>query len=281
MRFGLYMPNFGKSADPKNFVHAVVEAEKAGWDGVFLWDHLLEWDRPVLAFDSFSLLAAATQITNKIHLGTAVTPLPKIKPWLAAKQLATLDHLSNGRMILGVGLGGKESVDYARFGEPEENRVLGERLDEALDIITGLWSGKAFAYQGKHYRISKPTRLLPTPIQRPRIPIWCGGILPAHRPFIRAAKWDGVIPLGTLSSGNPGVPTTKDVGTVKNIIDEHRKSQQPFEYAIIRFTSTPRATRRKLEEIRQTAATWWLESLFTKKDNPHKMIQFVEKGPPN
>lgn len=116
------------------------EAEKHGWDGFFLWDHIVEWKRRVLLSDSFTVLAAIATSTERIRIGTTVTPLPRLKPWLAARQTATLDQLSGGRMILGVGLGTEETTDYARFGERAENNILSEMLDESLEIITGLWS---------------------------------------------------------------------------------------------------------------------------------------------
>src|SRR2546425_2004700 len=110
----------------------------------------------------------------KPGMGTTVTPLPKSKPWIVARQTVALDHLSNGRLTIGVGLGAEESTDYDRFGKVADNRVLGEKLDEALSIIAGLWTGKPFSHNGKHFRVKK-TVFLPSPLQKPRIPIWVGG----------------------------------------------------------------------------------------------------------
>jgi len=194
LRYGLYVPNFGRSAEPAVMLEMAVEAEKSGWDGFFLWDHLVEFDRRVPLHDSFTLLAAIAAKTKRIRIGTTVTPLPRLKPWIVARQTATLDHLSNGRLILGVGLGGKESCDYGRFKEAEDNKILAEKLDESLDIITGLWTGKQFKYTGKHYSLNRSI-FIPPPKQKPRIPIWVAGFWPRKAPFRRAAKWDGVIPL--------------------------------------------------------------------------------------
>src|SRR6058998_3742260 len=125
LKHGLYVPNFGKASDPRTLVHAAVEAERHGWNGFFLWDHLVEWEKRVPISDSFTTLAAIAVKTSRIRIGTTLTPLPRLKPWIAARQTATLDQLSNGRLVLGVGLGAKESCDYSRFGESEDNKTLG------------------------------------------------------------------------------------------------------------------------------------------------------------
>src|SRR5712692_8091932 len=140
IKYGLYVPNFGKASHPRTLVQTALEAERSGWDGFFLWDHLVEWEKRVPICDSFTVIAAIAMKTSRIRIGTTLTPLPRLKPWTVARQTATLDQLSDGRMILGVGLGAKESCDYARFGESEDNMVLAEKLDESVEIITGLWT---------------------------------------------------------------------------------------------------------------------------------------------
>lgn len=132
LRYGLYVPNFGKSSSPQTYAGLAREAEESGWDGFFIWDHILEWDKQVPIFDAFTTLAAIAVSTRRIRIGTTVTPLPRLKPWIVAKQMATLDRLSEGRMVLGVGLGGVESTDYERFGEVADSRVLAEKVDESL-----------------------------------------------------------------------------------------------------------------------------------------------------
>jgi alkanesulfonate monooxygenase SsuD/methylene tetrahydromethanopterin reductase-like flavin-dependent oxidoreductase (luciferase family) len=147
-RYGLYIPNFGIAAHPTVLSKAAAEAEKSGWDGLFLWDHLVEWNKPVPVYETFMSLAAIATKTSRIRIGTSISPLPKYKPWIIARKTAALDHLSRGRLILGVGLGAAESTDYNRFGETSDTRVLGQILDESLKIITGLWTGKSFSHRG-------------------------------------------------------------------------------------------------------------------------------------
>ena len=151
------MPNFGKASHPETLAELAGKAEKCGWDGFFLWNHIVEWDKQLPIYDSFTSLAAIALKTNQIQLGTTVTPLPRFKPWEVARQTVSLDHLSQGRLTLGVGLGARESCDYERFGESADNKILAEKLDESLRIIAGLWTGRPFSYQGRHYRVQKTT----------------------------------------------------------------------------------------------------------------------------
>ena len=275
-KFGSYVPNFGKASHPKVLAGLAKEAEKCGWDGFFLWDHLVEWNKRVPIYETFTSLAAIAVNTSRIRIGTTVTPLPKYKPWIVARQTVALDHLSNGRLTLGVGLGTEESTDYDRFGEVADDRVLGEKLDEALNIITGLWTGKPFNHKGKHFRVRK-TVFLPSPVQRPRIPIWVGGLWPHKAPFRRAAKWDGVIPLKA-----PGLlPQPEDIRQAINYVDNLR-SEGRFDVANIGWTSGVdiKKDREKISPYLGAGMTWWLESLYTKQDSPEKVRKRIRKGPP-
>ncbi|MHA2042787.1 MAG: LLM class flavin-dependent oxidoreductase, partial [Candidatus Thorarchaeota archaeon] len=149
------------------------EAEECNWDGFFMWDHI----NPETGFkkgvaDPWITLSAIAAVTERIRIGTTVTPLPRRRPQKVARETASLDVLSNGRLILGVGLGGPTDAEFEV--EDTSARIRAEKLDESLDIITGLWSGEPFSFQGKHYKFDEVT-FNPTPIQKPRIPIWCAG----------------------------------------------------------------------------------------------------------
>ena len=277
LRYGLYVPNFGKSADPMVLSDIAREAEKCGWDGFFLWDHLVEWTRRVLIYDSFTTLAAIATKTNRIRIGTTVSPLPRLKPWSVARQTVSLDRLSNGRMVLGVGLGGEESCDYNRFGEVEDRRVLAEKLDESLNVITGLWTGKPFSHNGKHYHLGSSV-FLPTPVQRPRIPVWVAGFWPRKAPFRRAAKWDGIIPL--LYPGELMRPD--DLARAVEYVRSIRSNNAPFDVANIGWTTgiDRKKNAEKVNSYAEAGMTWWLESLYTKRDSPEKMRERIRLGPP-
>lgn len=279
MRYGLYVPNFGKAATADTFAKMAYEAEKSGWDGFFLWDHLIQWDQRLPVCDSFIALAAMAANTKRIRIGTTVTPLPKLKPWIVARQTSTLDHLSNGRMILGVGLGEEESTDYVRFGEVADAKILAGKLDESLEIIVGLWRGKPFSYEGKHYHITKKTAFLPPPKQKPRIPIWVGGWWPRKGPFRRAAKWDGVLP---LHLGHPMRPTPKHLHDILTYIKQYRTSTASFDVAIIGWGTGKNRARnlKKIGPYADEGLTWWLESLYTKRNSPKEMWKRITQGPP-
>jgi alkanesulfonate monooxygenase SsuD/methylene tetrahydromethanopterin reductase-like flavin-dependent oxidoreductase (luciferase family) len=156
MHFGLYLPNFGNEVSALALADLAAEAEQAGWYGFFLWDHMLySKSQKLNIVDPWIALTAVAMKTTRIRFGTTVTPVSRRRPWHLARETATLDHLSGGRLILSVGLGEPAEAGYPFFGEDPDPRVRAEKLDEGLDILAGLWSGKRFIYQGKHYQIEK------------------------------------------------------------------------------------------------------------------------------
>jgi alkanesulfonate monooxygenase SsuD/methylene tetrahydromethanopterin reductase-like flavin-dependent oxidoreductase (luciferase family) len=216
--------------------------------------------------------------TERLRLGTTVSPLAKSKPWIIARQTLALDHLSNGRFTLGVGLGIEETVDYARWDEDADPKVLAEKLDESLEIVTGLSTGKPFQFTGEHYKVKKKTRFLPGSKQRPRIPVWIAGYWPRKAPFRRAAQWDGVIPLRSPSK----LASPQDIREIAAFINKVRTSKAHFDIANIGWTTgkNKRKDREKVESFREAGITWWLESLYTKRDSPSKMLERIKQGPP-
>jgi alkanesulfonate monooxygenase SsuD/methylene tetrahydromethanopterin reductase-like flavin-dependent oxidoreductase (luciferase family) len=269
------VPNFGKSAHPETLAEMASEAEKSGWDGFFLWNHIVEWKKRVPIYDPFICLTAIALKTARIRIGTTVTPLPRLKPWEVARQTVSLDNLSHGRLTLGVGLGAKESCDYERFGESADNKVLAEKLEESLDIITGLWSGKPFSYQGKHYQVGETT-FIPTPFQKPRIPIWLAGFWSRKAPFRRAAKWDGVVPLKLPEE----LLKPEDLREITGYVNKHR-AQGEFDFVNIGWTTGKKeASREKVAPYIEAGMTWWLEGLYTKRDSPGEMRRRIRLGPP-
>src|SRR5438105_3220870 len=168
MRYGVSVPNFGSFADVRKTAELARDAERAGWDGFFLWDHIsaaASFDDKTPIADPWIMLAAIALATERIRIGTMITPLPRRRPWKVARETVTLDHLSGGRLVLGVGLGFPPE-EYSLFGEDADDRVRGRKLDEALDVLTGLWSAKRFRFEGEHYTV-RETTFSPAPRQSP------------------------------------------------------------------------------------------------------------------
>jgi alkanesulfonate monooxygenase SsuD/methylene tetrahydromethanopterin reductase-like flavin-dependent oxidoreductase (luciferase family) len=195
MRLGLYMPLFDELADPALVAHLAAEAEEAGWDGFFVWDHI-RWREPVVdVADTQITLAAIATATERIRFGPLVTPLARRRPAKVARETATLDWLSGGRVVLGVGLGSDEfAEEYLITGEELDARRRAEMLDESLEILRAAWSGEPVRHRGEHYTVDG-TRFMPRPVQRPGVPVWVAGVAGKRRPLRRAARYQGYFPI--------------------------------------------------------------------------------------
>lgn len=212
MRIGLSVPVM---AEPSVLIDLGVAAEVNGWDGVFLWHHVVGTpDFAVPMSDTWVVLGALAARTERVRLGTTITALPRHQPHEVARQTVTLDRLSGGRMVLGVGLGEPPS-EYTAVGRTSARRVLAVMLDEALEIIAGLWSGERFSYRGLHYTV-EGVQFLPPPLQQPRIPVWVSAMTPNERTLGRAARWDGVILGAMTAEGRMDVLSPDAVAAVAN-----------------------------------------------------------------
>ncbi len=204
VRHAVYLPPFGSFGDVHALVDLAVAAEEAGWDGFFLWDHI-QYEEPVPLVDAWVALSAVAASTSTIRLGPLITPLPRRRPWKVAREAVTLDHLSRGRLVLGVGLGIDFWGEFGSFGgEAGTDAERAELLDEGVEIITRLWGGEPVSYDGAPLSV-EDAQFLPRPLQQPRIPIWSATLWPAARPgpIRRAARCDGVMPF----TGAPLTPT--------------------------------------------------------------------------
>ncbi|MEV4140072.1 LLM class flavin-dependent oxidoreductase [Dactylosporangium sp. NPDC049742] len=194
-RAAIWLPLFDALADPLVATRLAAEAEEAGWDGCFVWDHI-RWREPVRqAADPWITLAAIAAGTERLRLGPMVTPLPRRRPAKVARETATLDRLSGGRLTLGVGLGGDRfGGELSRFGEQVDDRLRGQMLDEALDILTAAWSGEPVRHRGAHYVVDDVV-FLPRPVQRPGVPVWVAAMPGSVKPLRRAARHQGFFPV--------------------------------------------------------------------------------------
>jgi alkanesulfonate monooxygenase SsuD/methylene tetrahydromethanopterin reductase-like flavin-dependent oxidoreductase (luciferase family) len=254
MKYGVTVPNFGAFGDLDVLRGLAKDAEDYGWDGFFLWDHI-NWSRaPML--DPWVALAAIAVATERIRIGTMVTPLPRRRPWIVARQAATLDHLSRGRVVLGVGLGFPPDTEYEDLGEEPDARIRAEKLDESLAIIDGLWSGAPFSFSGTHYTVNE-TVFLPRPLQQPRIPIWVAGMWPARAPFRRAARWDGAFPIRS----DLGPLSVDDLRQIDAFIAAHRTATGPRDLVVGHALPDDDAQARDvISRYAAVGVTWWMES---------------------
>jgi alkanesulfonate monooxygenase SsuD/methylene tetrahydromethanopterin reductase-like flavin-dependent oxidoreductase (luciferase family) len=285
MRFSINIPNFGDFADPRTVAAVASAAEQAGWDGLFVWDHLLHRSHRRPFGDPWMLLTAAALATSRIRLGTLVTPVARRRPQQLARQVATLDAVSGGRVIFGAGLGGPIEDEYGSFGEPTDRVVLAERLDEGLGLLARFWSGEAVTHDGKHFQVRDAT-LRPASVQRPRPPVWIGGFWPHRPPMRRAARWDGAVPLFTdARHGHP--PAVDQVRDLVAYIDRRRGDEareRPFEIVLGGVSPGNAAKARSLlGPLVEAGATWWDERQVQSSDDIDRLapvLRRIEHGPP-
>ena len=278
MKYGLYLPNYGQAISGRSLADLAEEAERAGWDGFFLWDHILVSKSSHLPMvDPWVALTAMAMKTERIRLGTTVTPIARRRPWKLARETVTLDHLSKGRLTLSVGLGEPAQAEFAHFGEEAEPRIRAQKLDEGLEILTGLWRGVAFTFHGEHFQIEE-TVFRPPALQSPRIPVWVGGFWPNKAPFRRAARWDGAFPLMHGSD-----LTGADLQEIMAYIQQGRESDEQFD--LVMMGCTPGEDQEQAVNIirpyKEAGLTWWLESLYHAKDSYADLLTRIGQGPPN
>jgi alkanesulfonate monooxygenase SsuD/methylene tetrahydromethanopterin reductase-like flavin-dependent oxidoreductase (luciferase family) len=278
MRFSVYVPNFATFGSVSMLVTLAQAAEAAGWDGFFLWDHLLpdadSAHGPVA--DPWIALTAIAGATSRLRFGALITPFPRRRPWKLARETVTLDHYSGGRLVVGAGIGGDWWREYSAVGESSDAQTHGEMLDEELDILTELWTGTPVTYHGTHYTLDN-ARFLPPPLQVPRIPIWVGGVWPGTRPFRRAARWDGIIP-----TGRNGTPGPDDIRQMRAYIDHYRRATTPFDVVFQGRANDLAAAERSAHVAEYAAAgvTWWLEQVWPNVALT-EVRALIDHGPPS
>lgn len=246
---GLYLAPFDELADPRLLVELAVRAESRGWDGLFLWDHVA-YRSPVRALsDPWVALSAIAASTERLRLGPMVTPLSRRRVHKVARETVTLDHLSRGRLILGVGLGSNRNGELEPFGEVVDDRERARRLDHGLSRLADFWAGE----------------FEPRPLQRPRIPVWCAAGWPHRRPVARALKWDGLFPTE--------VPRPEALAELATEIEQRRPGEQGQFDLVVEIE--PFDDSRAWHEA---GATWVLTG-FGSQPQPADVRAVIENGP--
>jgi alkanesulfonate monooxygenase SsuD/methylene tetrahydromethanopterin reductase-like flavin-dependent oxidoreductase (luciferase family) len=270
MKYGFVMST-GDAADAARLAAA---AEKAGWDGFFVWE-------PVWGVDAWVSLTAAAMRTERIRLGTMLTPPSRRRPWKLASEIGTLDRLSNGRVTLTVGLGALDS-GFADFGEETDKRIRAELLDEGLAIITGLGKGQPFSFSGKHYKVKESKFVAPPPNVQNPIPIWVVGAWKRPKSMDRAVQYQGILPQvidGTL--------TPQHVREVREYLIEVNGPERGSQQDIVVEGETPGDNPTKAREIvhpwADAGATWWIEGHWQLPPDMDPQVYLqkrIEQGPP-
>jgi hypothetical protein len=251
MKYGIVLP----CGDARIAADFAYDAEQAGWDGFFVYE--TAW-----GIDAWVSLTAAAMRTERIRLGTDLTPLSRMRPWKLASETATLDNLSNGRVILAVGLGAIDT-GFAEFGEVTDRKTRAELLDEGLDILTGLWRGQPFGYDGKHYQI-KPVSFYPPPppVQQPRIPIWVVGAWPRPKSMQRVLRYDGILPAIMTDDRQWRDTTPGDIRAIGDFVASNRSEPTPFDIVMEGETpgDDPARAGAIVRQWADAGATWWIET---------------------
>ncbi len=281
MKYGFCLPLSGIEGNIHRLVEFAHIAEEEGWDGVFLEDYIVYWGDQGVTYDPWLALTAIALRTQRLKIGISVTPLSRRRPWKLARESVTLDHLSNGRLILGFGLGDAQDKSFTSFGEVADDKQRAGMLDEGLDILAGLMSGEPFRYQGKHYRVDEVT-FLPKPVQSPRIPIWIGGFWPHKGPARRAARWDGFCPAKVPDEHGDGYIKPADIRAIKAFVAEHRSSSAPFDLVAGGNTLADDKVkaREHVAEFAEAGATWWSEFILPEPGETDQALHRIKQGPP-
>ncbi|MEN9934297.1 MAG: hypothetical protein RLZZ387_876 [Chloroflexota bacterium] len=274
MKYGFVLP-FGDARTAADYAY---DAERAGWDGFFVAE-------TVWGVDAWVSLTAAAMRTERIRLGTLLTPVSRRRPWKLASETATLDQLSGGRVILVAGLGALDT-GFAEFGEATDRTVRAELLDEGLEIITALWRGQPVTYEGKHYTVRPLNWQGIHPVQQPRIPIWLVGAWPRPKSMRRAYRYDGVLPAAMGPDGRFTPLTHEHVRAIRTQAEAERAPGAPFDIVVEGLTpiGDMAAAAAIAEGWEEAGATWWIESMWDTPGTPEEREATVHRrlmqGPP-
>ena len=266
MRYGFVLP--GGSASEQ--LELAVVAEESGWDALFAYE-------TSYSIDPWTLLAAIAQRTRRLRLGTMLTPLPWRRPWKLASQVLTLDQLSNGRAILAVGTGATDPV-LGTTGEETNTKIRAERMDEAIDLMRGLWE-RRLEFSGQHYAVDLSVRAneigsTMQPAQH-RIPIWVVGAWPRSKSMRRVLRCDGLLPL-VLDDNGMRTTTPDDIHAIRAWLTEHGAG--PALDIISEGETEPDASGpEQVKPWAEAGCTWWLETRWMLEGSPEEQLAQVRE----
>jgi alkanesulfonate monooxygenase SsuD/methylene tetrahydromethanopterin reductase-like flavin-dependent oxidoreductase (luciferase family) len=265
MRHGLFLPPFDALANPDLLVELAIDAERSGWDGFFLWDHLKYGSRVRDILDPYICLTAIAAATSTMELGVMVTPLVRRRPAVLARQAVTLDHVSHGRLVLGFGIGDDFAGELSSFGDEVDARVRGRILTEGLGVLTDLMSGEPVDHDGEFYRASD-VRYLPVPARAGGIPVWLASRWPNPAPLRRAAKYQGVFVIGLTDPS--------DIAELRRRLSDSGADLGHFDIVVLGAIGDD------ANDWEQAGATWRLAQIGPYELEPSAVREIVLAGPP-
>jgi alkanesulfonate monooxygenase SsuD/methylene tetrahydromethanopterin reductase-like flavin-dependent oxidoreductase (luciferase family) len=277
VKSGIFIPPFGELSDPRRVADLAALAEQAGWDGFFIWDHILADPGEPVA-EAWTTLAAIAVSTSSIRLGPLVTPLARRRPWTLARQIGNVDQLSGGRLVVGIGLGYDGWGEFSAFGEQTSAQARGRLLDESLDLLLALLRGRDVSHRGPAYTVES-TPFLPGPVQRP-VPLWGACEWPNRRPLRRATRLQGCFPIFPATGEWPPPPSPAVVAEVRA---ELRRLGPPDGHDLVVCGAThrmdPAARAAAVAPLPDAGVTWLLER-FPPGQSAAEVSTAIRNGPP-
>ena len=279
MNFAVSLPNYKKYADVHLLIKMAKEAETAGWDGFVIWDHEAAGGKSPVT-DPWVTMGAIAAQTHKMKLGIIITQLAKHSPWKIAKEAATLDQLTDGRFILGIGLGFALEREFKVLGDEHKEKARKAVLDEILEILGDLWTEDDYKISDEHFKEDQPQpdRKKKRPVY---IPIWMAGLWPDRLQFRRVAQWNGVLPIAKGYEYN-NMMLPEAINDVIEFVGSHRTVDEPFDIIHAGITSGVDHEKDKeiIETYRQAGVTWWMEAITPGRAPVEKIIERIKAGPP-
>ncbi len=272
MQFGIFLPPFRGFADPQAVVHLARLAEETGWDGLFLWDHILS-EPGVAVADVWVTLAAVATATEKLRIGAMVTPLPRRRPWTLARQIVTLDHLSSGRLYVGVGLGDDGWREFSSFQEELDPKQRAIMVDESLKLLRLFHSGEPVNFNGSKYQVNA-SEFLPKPLQA-QIPIWIAGRWPNRAPLSRAARYQGYFPIFAAPDPLPA----PELSEIESIVRSLSETGPGFDLVVRYSTASTPDPIDAAQRLEAAGVTWILENFSASKLVYEEVVRVVAAGP--
>jgi alkanesulfonate monooxygenase SsuD/methylene tetrahydromethanopterin reductase-like flavin-dependent oxidoreductase (luciferase family) len=269
MRYGIYVPSFGSYGDPAGLRDLAVAAEAAGWDGFFMWDLIGPEDYEPPVADPWVVLAAIAQATTTIQLGPMVVPLPRRRPSKLALEASTLQSLSGGRLILGLGTG--VGWDYTRFGESAKRSELASRLDEGAALLQELLSGEPVEHSGQYYQ-ARGVRFPPADV-----PLWTSGFWPRKAPVRGAQGADGLFPQIRDEADDFRLPTPTEVRTIRSEYIQ-AGGRADSDLAIWSPSEAGAPAAEPAKDYEQAGVTWWFQD--GSELSPAELHVRIANGPP-